>query len=122
MENKMRKWINLFESVIKLEMRYGVLPVWKNPSAAQTKTCIAKFGLLRGMTDPHGDLYIWEAIEASHDDVDEFLSLDAVSHRFLMDAEVVTTQYADAEQISALPALKRAYGKPFEVVIDKIDW
>jgi len=124
MKNSLRQWMNLcttslVESVIQLEMRYGVLPVWKNPTRRQLVTACAKFGIMRGMIDSNGDLYCWDASEATHDDVDEVLGLDTITHRFLMDETTVTTQYQDAESLTKLPALKRVYNnKPFEVITD----
>lgn len=99
-----------------------MLPVIKNPTRLQTVNCFKRYGLLRGMVDPTGTLYVWEASEATHNDLDNILGI-GMTHRFLMAPEGVTTQYTDAEVIAQVPALRRAYGGDFAVETDlDHDW
>jgi hypothetical protein len=109
------------ETVIRLEMRYGVLPVWKNPTHRQTSNAFMKCGnTLRGIVDGTGNLYIWEAADATHDDVEEMLSV-GIKFQFLMLGQgVVETNSNNADAIAAIPALRRAYGGDFKVIRDNV--
>jgi len=106
------------EAVIRLEMRYGVLPVLKNPTHRQISNAFMKHGILRGTVDGDGNLYVWDAADSTHMDVEGELGL-VVAHRFMMRGNgTVETENHDVDEIANSPALKRAYGGDFNVERD----
>lgn len=95
----------------------SILTVIKNPTPPQIANLLARSDedSLRGIVDDGGNLYAWDAAQATHDDINRHLGL-GIKYRLALYTGLVTTDEKNmVAQLPTAPALQRAYGISFKV-------
>ena len=61
----------------------GEIRVWEDPGEPQLHALQRKFGELRGVTFPDGRYWVWQAYQATHQDVRQPNKLDTDAHFYV---------------------------------------
>lgn len=64
---------------------HGEIRVWENPSSSALEALHSRFGQLRGFTLPDGSYWVWQAYQATHQDVRKPNALDTDAHFYIAD-------------------------------------
>jgi len=89
----MMRYKELLESVELRETRtfevsshQGDVRVWENPGSTALRALKQRFGELRGVTFPDGNVWVWRAFDATHQAVRQPNHLDTVAHFYIASA------------------------------------
>jgi hypothetical protein len=134
--NNLRHWITLVEAIAYRGRGFNVI---RNPSKAQYVTMCAGLkrldsdeGLMRGLLDTDGTVYVWDAYYAEHEQISRSIGVAygyGAALNFECDAHKVIFNYAendagskaeklDVQRLATAPALQRIFGTPVPVQVE----
>lgn len=87
----------LSEGVFKISTggSFSEFKMWENPTSRQTGNLMHNVDEVRGLIDDRGDLYVWDAYEATHHAVAKELGL-VIEHQFSISGDIVEGDYVES--------------------------